>query len=110
VEALKAREDNQRFQVEAAYLTLTSNVVVAAITEASLRGQIDATNKLIAANSKMLDVFRRRLESGYANRSDVALQEAALAHYMPVLPSPHAMASCCVVVECRTWSAWSSTT
>src|ERR1700722_1908219 len=41
VESLQALADVQNFQVEAAYLTLTSNVAVAAITEASLRGQID---------------------------------------------------------------------
>src|SRR6185312_8548962 len=52
-ESLKAQADNQRFQVEAAYLTVSASVVIAAITEASLRGQIDATNELIAANTKM---------------------------------------------------------
>jgi outer membrane protein TolC len=60
VESLQALADVQKFQVEAAYLALTSNVVVAAITEASLRGQIDATNQLVALNSKMLDILRRR--------------------------------------------------
>ncbi len=44
VEQLQALADVQRFQVEAAYLTLTSNVAVAAIQDASLRAQIDATN------------------------------------------------------------------
>jgi NodT family efflux transporter outer membrane factor (OMF) lipoprotein len=86
VESLQALADVQRFQVEAAYLALTSNVVVAAITEASLRGQIDATNQLIALNSKMLDILRRRLDTGYANRSDVAAQEAALAQARATLP------------------------
>ena len=76
----------QRFQVEAAYLALTSNVVVAAITEASLRGQIEATNQLIAINTKMLDIMRRQLDAGYANRSDVAAQEAALAQARATLP------------------------
>jgi outer membrane protein TolC len=65
--------DDQRFQVEAAYLTLASNVVVAAINEASLRGQIDATNQLITINTKMLDILKKQLETGYANRNDVAL-------------------------------------
>jgi outer membrane protein TolC len=60
--------------------------VIAAITEASLRGQIEATNELITANSKMLDVLRHQLESGYANRSAVALQEAALAQTRATLP------------------------
>ena len=64
VEELKALADNQRFQVEAAYLTLASNVAVAAINEASLRGPIEATNELISINTKMLDVLRRRLGEG----------------------------------------------
>jgi len=86
VEALQAQADTQHFQVEAAYLTLTSNLVVAAITEASLRGQIDATNRLIAINSKMLDILKRQLDTGYANRNAVALQEAALAQVKATLP------------------------
>jgi NodT family efflux transporter outer membrane factor (OMF) lipoprotein len=86
VESLQALADVQMFQVEAAYLTLTSNVAVAAITEASLQGQIDATTQLIAVNGKMLDTFRRQLNAGYANRSDVAVQEAALAQAKATLP------------------------
>jgi NodT family efflux transporter outer membrane factor (OMF) lipoprotein len=86
VESLDALADNQRFQVEAAYLTLTSSVALAAITEASLRGQIEATNQLIAINTKMLDILRRQLDTGYANRNDVALQEAALAQVKATLP------------------------
>ena len=86
VESLQAQADMQRFQVEAAYLTLASNVAVAAITEASLRGQIEATNELITINGKMLDILRRQLDAGYANRSDVAAQEAALAQARATLP------------------------
>jgi NodT family efflux transporter outer membrane factor (OMF) lipoprotein len=86
VESLQALADDQRFQVEAAYLTLTANVAVAAITEASLRGQIDATNELISINTKMLDILKKQLEAGYANRNDVALQEAALAQVKATLP------------------------
>jgi NodT family efflux transporter outer membrane factor (OMF) lipoprotein len=86
VESLKALADNQRFQVEAAYLTLTSTVVVAAVTEASLRGQIEATNELISINTKMLDIMLRQLQEGYANRNDVAVQEANLAQIKATLP------------------------
>ncbi len=86
VEELKALADNQRFQVEAAYLTLASNVAVAAINEASLRGQIEATNELISINTKMLDIFRQRLDTGYASRNEVALQQAALAQVKATLP------------------------
>ncbi len=86
VESLQALADNQRFQVEAAYLSLSSNVAVAAITEASLRGQIDATNELIKINTKMLGILRRQLETGFADRLAVAAQEAALAQVLATLP------------------------
>ena len=86
VESLQALADTQRFQVEAAYLALTANVVVAAINEASLRGQIEATEQLIKINKKMLDILKKQLQSGYANRNDVALQEAALAQALATLP------------------------
>jgi NodT family efflux transporter outer membrane factor (OMF) lipoprotein len=86
VESLEAMADTQRFQVEAAYLALTANIVVAAVTDASLRGQIEATNQLIAINSKMVDTLRRRLNAGYSNRSDLAAQEAALAQAKATLP------------------------
>jgi NodT family efflux transporter outer membrane factor (OMF) lipoprotein len=86
VEALEATADTQRFQVEAAYLTLTSNIVVAAITEASLQAQIDATEEIIALNTKMLVTLRSQLNAGYANRNDVAVQEAALAQAKATLP------------------------
>ena len=61
-------------------------MAVAAINEASLRGQIEATNELISINTKMLDILRRQLDTGYANRNDVALQEAALAQVKATLP------------------------
>jgi len=86
VESLQALSDSERFQVEAAYIALSSNVAVAAITEAALRGQIDATNELISLNRKMLDILRKQLDTGYANRSDVAAQEAQLAQVEATLP------------------------
>jgi NodT family efflux transporter outer membrane factor (OMF) lipoprotein len=86
VEQLQALADNQRFQVEAAYLTLSANVAVAAITEASLRGQIEATLEIIAINKRMLEILRKQLQNGYANRNDVALQEAQLAQVEATLP------------------------
>jgi NodT family efflux transporter outer membrane factor (OMF) lipoprotein len=86
VEALQATADFQRFQVEAAYLTLVANVVVAAVQEASLRAQIDATNRIIEINTKALDILLRQLQTGYENRIDVAVQEAQLAQFRATLP------------------------
>jgi NodT family efflux transporter outer membrane factor (OMF) lipoprotein len=86
VETQQALADEQRFTVEAAYLTLTANVVVAAIQEASLRGQIDATRQIIALNRKALDILRQQFNSGYASQIDLAAQEAALAQQEATLP------------------------
>src|SRR5579864_340404 len=79
VESLQALADVQRFEVEAAYLALTSNVVVAAITEASLRGQIETTTELIAVNTKTLETLQQRLSGGVGSEVEVAAQQASLA-------------------------------
>jgi outer membrane protein TolC len=52
-----ATAEFQRFQLEAAYLTLTSNVVAAAVQEASLRGQIAATEEIIKIETQALDIL-----------------------------------------------------
>jgi NodT family efflux transporter outer membrane factor (OMF) lipoprotein len=86
VESLEAAADTQRFQVEATYLALTSNVVVAAINEASLRGQLEATNEIISINSKMVGTLHQQFDKGAVSRGDLAVQEAALAQAKATLP------------------------
>ena len=86
VESLRAQAESQRFQLEAAYVTLTSNVVAAAVQEASLRAQIAATNQIIDISTKSLELVRRRFELGYVARIEVAAQEAALAQVKQILP------------------------
>ena len=86
VESLAAQAEFQRFQLEAAYLTLTSNVVAAAVQEASLRAQIDSTNRIIEIAKKLLEIQRRHFALGYVTGLDVAAQEAALAQAEATLP------------------------
>jgi NodT family efflux transporter outer membrane factor (OMF) lipoprotein len=86
VESLKAQAELQRFALEATYLTLSSNVVNAAVQEAALRAQIAATERLIDVNRKMLDVLKDQLKTGYANTSSVLAQEAQLATVLATLP------------------------
>jgi NodT family efflux transporter outer membrane factor (OMF) lipoprotein len=85
-ESSTALAEAQRFQAEAVRLTLTSNVVLAAITEASLRTQIAATERIVEADRRLLDILRRRQTLGDAARADVAAQEAALAQAVQSLP------------------------
>jgi NodT family efflux transporter outer membrane factor (OMF) lipoprotein len=86
VESLSAQTEAQRFALEAAYITLASNVVAAAIQEASLRAQLAATGQIIDADQKALQILRDQLRLGYAMRIDVAAQEAALAQAEATLP------------------------
>jgi NodT family efflux transporter outer membrane factor (OMF) lipoprotein len=86
VESLQAQSDNQRFQLEATYLTLTSNIVVAAVQEASLRGQIEATQSLIKIATDVLRLLRTQFNVGQIAEADVVAQEAALAQIEQTLP------------------------
>jgi NodT family efflux transporter outer membrane factor (OMF) lipoprotein len=86
VENLDAVTEQQLFQLEAAYLALTSNVVTAAVQEASLRGQIAATQRIIAIERNLLDILKRQFSFGQAAQADVLAQDAALAAAEQLLP------------------------
>ena len=86
VESLTAQRDAQRFALEATYITLASNVVAAAIQEASVRAQIEATQQIIAADEKSLQILRDQFQLGFAMRIDLAAQETALAQAKATLP------------------------
>jgi NodT family efflux transporter outer membrane factor (OMF) lipoprotein len=86
VESLKAQEAQMRFALIATHITLSANVVAAAIQEASLRDQIAATRELIAINTNMLQILRNQLAQGYASQLDVAAQESQLAQVSATLP------------------------
>jgi NodT family efflux transporter outer membrane factor (OMF) lipoprotein len=86
IEATAALADYQRFELEATYLTLTANVVTAAVQEASLRGQIAATNDIIKAETDQLDVVQHQFEVGAAARTDVLTQQSEVATSQATLP------------------------
>jgi NodT family efflux transporter outer membrane factor (OMF) lipoprotein len=86
VESLKAQEEQARFSLVAAHITLSSNIVNAAIEEASLQTQIAATNDLIKINTNMLDILHKQFDKGYVSKLDVAAQESQLAQVTATLP------------------------
>jgi NodT family efflux transporter outer membrane factor (OMF) lipoprotein len=86
VESLDAQADSQRFQLEAARLTLASNVVVAAIQQASLRAQIAATHRLIESQRKVLESYQQQFKLGQVSQTDVLAQQAQLAQNEATLP------------------------
>lgn len=86
VESLQAQADAARYQLEAAYVTLASNVVAAAIQEASIRAQIAAARAIVRSSEHALRILRSQRRVGYATRLDVAQQELALAQAQALLP------------------------
>jgi NodT family efflux transporter outer membrane factor (OMF) lipoprotein len=86
VEALQAQEAQLKFAVVATRISLTANVALAAIQEASLRTQIEATRELIIINSNWVQAVRAQLAAGYASQLDLAAQESQLAQTAAALP------------------------
>ena len=86
IEAAGAGADYAQFQLEATYLTLTSNVVTGAILEASIGSQIAATNDIIKAQSQQLNVLQQQFNLGAISQADVLSQEAAVAQTQATLP------------------------
>jgi len=87
VEAAGAQAENQRYQAEATYLTLVSNVLVAAIQEASLSAQIEATEEIIALQTEALDLANQQFELGAIARGDVLAQQSQLTQTQATLPN-----------------------
>ena len=86
VESQKAQAEIQRFQLEASYLTLTTNIVNTAITEAALREQIKATRQIIASQQTLLEMLEQQYRLGQASKADIAAQEALLASSQASIP------------------------
>ncbi len=86
VEGLEAQAELQRYELEATYLTLTSNIVAAAVQEASLRAQIAATQEIIDLETQLLALLQRQNALGQIAEADVVAQRAALAQAQAALP------------------------
>jgi NodT family efflux transporter outer membrane factor (OMF) lipoprotein len=79
IESAEAESDVARFKLEATYLTLISNVVVAAIEEASLRAQIAAVSEIAVAERKQIELTANEHALGNEARTTVLAHEALLA-------------------------------
>jgi NodT family efflux transporter outer membrane factor (OMF) lipoprotein len=86
LEGLAAIVDYQRFQFEAARLTIAGNVVTAAVREASLRQEIDRLREVIGLEERLLEVAGRREALGAIPKIEVAAQRAEAAEVRAALP------------------------
>ena len=86
LEGLQAMVDYHQFQVEAAYLTLTSNLVTTAIKEASLRAQLQASQEILAFQTSQMGVIEKQFAVGAIPNSAVLAQRTLLAQTRASLP------------------------
>jgi NodT family efflux transporter outer membrane factor (OMF) lipoprotein len=87
VEQQQALADTQRYELAAAYLTLSGGVVTQSLTIASARLQIATTLELLADDQKNLDLTTRMFDAGAAARTDVLTAESQLATDEASLPA-----------------------
>jgi len=111
VEQEKALAENQRYQLAAAYLTLTGNSVTAAIAIASTRLQIATVEDLIRNDQKNLALVQREFDAGKVARSEVLTAAAQLESDRTQLPGLHQQLSVArhalAVLAGRAPAAWS---
>jgi NodT family efflux transporter outer membrane factor (OMF) lipoprotein len=86
IEALRAQSDYQRFEFEAARLTLADNIVTTAVNIASLHAQIEALNEIIGSERDTLKVAQRQFDAGASSRADLLAQQTQVAATEAQLP------------------------
>ena len=86
VELLAAQAENQRDELEAAYLTLSSNVVMAAVQEAGLRAEIAAQQQTINADQELEHIIAHQYAVGEVAQAELLQQQSVLAQAQQLLP------------------------
>ena len=80
IESALAQADFQKYQLEGAYLSLTSNVVATAIREASQREQYEALGKILESQQEFAKLVRKQFEIGSVSQIDVSSQNTLVAN------------------------------
>ena len=86
IESEEAQQQYEEYELEAAYLSISSNVVTAAITEASLRAQIAAVESIVSEETDAMRILNAQFELGAVSKADVLTQQTTLAQAKSNLP------------------------
>jgi NodT family efflux transporter outer membrane factor (OMF) lipoprotein len=86
-EALKADAEAQARELDAAYLTLTGQVVAQALTIADANVQIAALQDIVTSDQADLEIVRKARAAGGATAADEAGVEAELAQDAAAIPA-----------------------
>ena len=86
LEGFEALVDYQRFQFEGARLSLTANVVTTAIREAQLRAQLKATQEILAAELKQVELIEKQFQLGAVARLTLTTQRTQVEQTRALVP------------------------
>jgi NodT family efflux transporter outer membrane factor (OMF) lipoprotein len=86
VEQQKALMQLQRYELAAAWISLSGNAVTQSIAIASLRAQIQAIEDVVGDDARSLDLVERKFDAGKVARSDVLTARTQLASDLAQLP------------------------
>lgn len=86
LEALAARSDYRRFQLEGARLALAANIATTAITLARLSMQTETTESILRSQEAQLALTRERVRIGEASPDDVPALQAQVEQTRAGLP------------------------
>lgn len=79
-EAARAQAEYQNFLLESSYLSLTSNVVTAAIREAAIREQLEATQTILKSQEDLSKVIHQQFDIGTVSLIDTSSQDTLVAN------------------------------
>lgn len=86
LEALRAQVDYQQFQVIAADMTLSANIMTTAITMTSLQEQIRMTQQLLQAQQNQLTIMNKQFHLGGIAKETILTQETLVAQTLASIP------------------------
>ncbi len=86
IESSAALAEAQDYELDAAYLTLTGNAVMEALTLASLRAQTVTVDSIIADDETNLGLVNTEVRAGIATQLDIETAESQLATDRTLLP------------------------
>ena len=88
VEQKAALADVQRYQLDAAYQTLTGNIVTQAIQIAAIRAQLKAIHDVLDLDGQNLELVRTEHDAGSIPDTDLISAQSQLAADETLLPGP----------------------
>lgn len=87
LEGYAAQADYQQYQLQGARLTLAANVVTTAMLQAQYAAQISASEAILAAQQKQLDIAQLRFNLGATARSDALILQTQVEQTRASIPA-----------------------